>query len=196
MPLRPAVEVSPGPSGSATAPNGAAGLTGLGQDPLPATFPALLELAARRFDLLEMTSVDLSAAAELDGYPHSAAWRRKTWDALATLHHYVRAHHDGHPVADLRTWTRSGAPGTLISASLIATGEHDTVQADERLRSCRTFPVRPETDPSGMAFFGAHIRLGSGKPPAPRLHYLEDLAGAGIIYIGWVGPHLPNRRTN
>jgi hypothetical protein len=43
----------------------------------------------------------------------------------------------------------------------------------------------------------AHIRIGSGKPPAPRMHFHDDTSGStGKIYVGHLGPHLPNYQTN
>jgi hypothetical protein len=42
-----------------------------------------------------------------------------------------------------------------------------------------------------------HIRIGSGRPPAPRLYFFDDTAGhSGQVYVGYIGRHLPNLQTN
>ena len=165
-------------------------------DPVPDDFGALVTEAVRRFELLVLDAVDLDVARQLDQYPHAATWRRRAWDALSTLNAYARARLADEDVGDLRTFCRAGCAGALIAAGIIATGEHEGVQQDARFRRARTFRVRPETDPSGEAFHGAHIRLGPGRPPAPRLHFLDDTGRTGRVYVGYIGPHLPNRRTN
>ncbi|MEV3925934.1 hypothetical protein [Actinomadura coerulea] len=166
------------------------------QDHVPADFGALIDTARDRFTLLDFDALATDLACTLDHYPQAATWRRRTWDALSTLEAYAQAHRHGHPVGDLPAYCRSGAPDVTIAPSIIALGEYERVRSDERFRRARTFPVPAEVDPRGEAFFGAHIRLGSGRPPAPRMHFLDDTSRTGRIYIGYIGPHLPNRRTN
>jgi hypothetical protein len=68
---------------------------------------------------------------------------------------------------------------------------------NSRFVAARTLPVPREVDPSGRIVMEAHIRIGSGKPPAPRMHLHDDTSGeTGKIYIGHLGPHLPNYQTN
>ncbi|MFC9975631.1 hypothetical protein ACFVH6_32555 [Spirillospora sp. NPDC127200] len=117
-------------------------------------------------------------------------------DSLATLNNYAQARRDGHDVGGLRTFVRTGGRGALISASILASGENQGVHADEWFHRARTFPVRPATHPSGRVFFGAHIRLGSGQPSAPRLRFLDDTVRTRVIYAGYIGAHLPNKSTN
>ncbi|MFF5265396.1 hypothetical protein ACFY4C_41490 [Actinomadura viridis] len=165
-------------------------------EPVPNDFGALIDAASHRFSLLVFDTVDVDVSRTLDEHQQAGAWRRRTWNALSTLQSYAHARQAGDTVGDLLTYSRSGAPGVLISASTIATGEHERVKFGERFRRARTFRVAPDTDPRGEAFFGAHIRLGSGRPPAPRLHFLDDTGRTGRIYVGYIGPHLPNQRTN
>lgn len=165
-------------------------------EPVHEDFGALIAAARNRFPLLVMDDLAEDVARSLDQHPQAAAWRRRAWDALSTLDSYARARLRGNAVGDLLSYCRSGAPGVVIAAGSIASGENEGVRADERFRRARTFPVAPATEPRGEAFFGAHIRLGSGRPPAPRLHFLDDTGRTGRVYIGYIGPHLPNRRTN
>ncbi|MEU4828527.1 hypothetical protein AB0H37_42320 [Actinomadura sp. NPDC023710] len=165
-------------------------------EPVPADFGALIDAARDRFALLDFDALVTDLACALDHYPQAATWRRRAWDALSTLHAYAQARSHRQPVCDLLAYCRSGAPDVAIAPSIIALGEYERVRSDARFRRARTFPVPAEVAARGEAFFGAHIRLGSGRPPAPRLHFLDDTSNTGRIYIGHIGPHLPNRRTN
>jgi hypothetical protein len=43
----------------------------------------------------------------------------------------------------------------------------------------------------------AHVKLRSVGYPAPRMYFHDDSGGAtGKIWIGYLGDHLPNTRTN
>ncbi|WP_344242538.1 hypothetical protein [Actinocorallia libanotica] len=170
---------------------------------VPATFPALLQLV-REWGTLELDGVDEQTAACLDHYPKAALWRRKSLDSLRTLSSYVLAVREasrhgtavGPHLADVLAYVRSGAPGVLISANTVALDESDATGANSRFRAARTFRVRPQTDPSGWAFFASHVRIEAARPPTPRLHFLDDTARTGLLYIGYLGPHLPSSRTN
>jgi hypothetical protein len=66
-----------------------------------------------------------------------------------------------------------------------------------KFSSARTFRVPEEVDPSGRILMEAHIKLRPVGYPAPRMYFHDDTAGAtGKIWIGYLGEHLPNTRTN
>lgn len=164
-----------------------------------ASFAELLDAAGSDLPGIVVTA-DRAPAIALDRHPKAPAWRRKAWDALITLHAYVRARTTGPAPAathaDVHTFARTGQPGSLISANIIKLGESETVTRVGRYREARVFPVGPNTDPEGRAFFGAHIALDRVGYPAPRIHFLDDVVRNGVLYIGYVGEHLPNTRTN
>jgi hypothetical protein len=147
-----------------------------------------------------VVTADLAPAGALDNHPKSAAWRRKAWDSLRTLNAYVVARAAGSRpdpgVTDVLAFARTGQPGSLISANIIMLGEFDAVTSNERCRQARIFPVDAFTEPSGRAFFGAHIAVERFKPPAPRLHFLDDVASNSVLYVGYLGRHLPTLRKN
>lgn len=163
------------------------------------SFPQLLAAASTDLPGLVITAAPARAAV-LDHHPKAAAWRRKTWDSLLTLHAYVTARTTSPAPStthsDVLTFVRTGQPGALISANIIKMVESETVLRTERFRAARFFPVGPDTDPSGHAYFGAHIALERYRNPAPRLYFLDDVARTGVLYIGYVGEHLPNTKTN
>lgn len=171
----------------------------------PEEFPSFAELigAAESLEHLAITA-DPAPAAILDHHPKAAAWRRKAWDALRTLDAYAGARttlldagqDPGPELSDVLAFARTGQPGSLISANIIALAESDTVTTNERLRQARTFRVDPRTNPAGRDYFGAHIALERFKSPAPRLHFLDDTDRTGTVYVGYLGAHLPTSKTN
>jgi hypothetical protein len=162
-----------------------------------ASFADVLNAARLTLPGLAITA-DPAPAAALDNHPKAAVWRRKTWDSLRTLAAYVTARTSGTApsVADILTFARTGQPGSLISANIIRLGESEAVNNNERCRAARVFPVEAATDASRRAYFAAHIALERFKPPAPRLHFLDDVANSGVVYVGYLGEHLPTLRTN
>ncbi|WP_326944005.1 hypothetical protein OG439_29240 [Amycolatopsis sp. NBC_01307] len=172
----------------------------------PDDFPSFADLigaAAATLKHLEITA-EAAPTAILDHHPKAAAWRRKAWDALRTLDAYARARRSlldagqdpGPELSDVLAFARTGQPGSLISANIIALAESDTVTTNERLRQARTFRVDPRTNPAGRDYFGAHIALERFKSPAPRLHFLDDTDRTGTVYVGYLGAHLPTSKTN
>ncbi|MGW5718162.1 hypothetical protein ACWEVP_18495 [Amycolatopsis sp. NPDC003865] len=172
----------------------------------PEEFPSFAELigaAAATLKHLAITA-EPAPAAILDHHPKATAWRRKAWDALRTLDAYACARttlldagqDPGPELSDVLAFARTGQPGSLISANIIALAESDTVTTNERLRQARTFRVDPRTNPAGRDYFGAHIALERFKAPAPRLHFLDDTDRTGTVYVGYLGAHLPTSKTN
>jgi hypothetical protein len=172
----------------------------------PEEFPSFAELIGAATASLKHLAItaEPAPAAILDHHPKAAAWRRKAWDALRTLDAYAGARttlldagqDPGPELSDVLAFARTGQPGSLISANIIALAESDTVTTNERLRQARTFRVDPRTNPAGRDYFGAHIALERFKSPAPRLHFLDDTDGTGTVYVGYLGAHLPTSKTN
>jgi len=167
------------------------------------SFADLIDTASSKLKHLTITA-ELAPTAILDHHPKAAAWRRKAWDALRTLDAYASARtallssgqDPGPGLSDVLAFARTGQPGSLISANIIALAESDTVTTNERLRQARTFRVEPETNPAGRVYFGAHIAIERFKSPAPRLHFLDDTDNTGHVYVGYLGAHLPTSKTN
>lgn len=172
----------------------------------PEEFPSFAELISAATATLKHLAItaEPAPAAILDHHPKATAWRRKAWDALRTLDAYACARttlldagqDPGPELSDVLAFARTGQPGSLISANIIALAESDTVTTNERLRQARTFRVDPRTNPAGRDYFGAHIALERFKAPAPRLHFLDDTDRTGTVYIGYLGAHLPTSKTN
>ncbi|MCP3804588.1 hypothetical protein NLX83_35490 [Allokutzneria sp. A3M-2-11 16] len=155
-----------------------------------AGFAELLAVAAEELTSLTFTA-DPRAAAPLDDHTKAAVWRRRTWDVLTSLAHYADSARGAERPENFVAFLRGGHPGAAISPTLVAPTESVTTLADKRAYRARVFPVSPDTDPSGEALYQAHVRIERWQPPAPRLHYYDDLAATGTLYVGYLGPHLP-----
>ena len=65
-----------------------------------------------------------------------------------------------------------------------------------RLKSLRVLPVPAEVSPAEKAFMGAHFKIAKSGTVSPRMHYLDDSAHTGKVYVGYIGRHLANTLTN
>ncbi|MFJ9697806.1 hypothetical protein [Kitasatospora sp. NPDC101183] len=161
----------------------------------PGTFT---ELMARlgEFPLLSFTG-DQKAALALDELRCAGAgWARLTWDGLTALQEYAEAAVRGAARGDFKQWCEHTPDGCHhFPPRKAVRGESRTVFSHTKWKRERMLPVPEFVDASRRAFMGAHLRIGGGRT-APRLHYLDDCSGSGRIYVGYIGLHLTNTRTN
>ncbi|MFD7831571.1 hypothetical protein [Kitasatospora sp. NPDC059803] len=161
----------------------------------PETFT---ELMARidEFTLLTFTG-DQKNALALDGLRCSGAgWARLAWDGLTALQEYAEAAVRGAAGGDFKQWCEHTPEGCHhFPPRKAVRGESRTVFSHTKWKRERMLPVPESVDASRRAFMGAHLRIGGGRT-APRLHYLDDCSGSGRIYVGYIGLHLTNTRTN
>lgn len=64
------------------------------------------------------------------------------------------------------------------------------------MRAERTFRVPADVDPRGRIEMWAHFAPTGGGQTAPRMHYYADTRNTHKVYIGYIGPHLTNTKTN
>lgn len=160
----------------------------------PLSFTELLDRMVE-FPLLSFTGDEKETLA-LDAHTVGGNWVRLTWDGLTALQEYATVAVHGAAGGDFKQWCEH-APvgGSHFPPRKAVRGESRTVCSHTKMRRERMFAVPPSVDPSGRAFMGAHLRIGGGRT-APRLHYLDDCSGSGRIYVGYIGMHLTNTRTN
>ncbi|WP_431678672.1 hypothetical protein [Kitasatospora sp. KL5] len=160
----------------------------------PASFGELVGRFAE-FPLLEFTGDEKETIA-LDGQPDGAGWARLTWDGLTALQEYAAAAVRGEAGGDFKQWCEHTPPGCHhFPPRKAVRWESRTVESHAKWKRERMLPVPSCVDVSRRAFMGAHLRIGGGST-APRLHYLDDCSGSGRIYVGYIGQHLTNTRTN
>ncbi|MFD5466928.1 hypothetical protein ACFWIQ_29485 [Kitasatospora sp. NPDC127059] len=161
----------------------------------PATFTELLTRIGE-FPLLTFTG-DQKNALALDGLQCAGAgWARLAWDGLTALQEYAEAAVRGAAGGDFKQWCEHTPDGChRFPPRKAVRGESRTVFSHTKWKRERMLPVPECVDASRRAFMGAHLRIGGGRT-APRLHYLDDCSGSGRIYVGYIGLHLTNTRTN
>ncbi|MFJ9953104.1 hypothetical protein [Kitasatospora sp. NPDC091207] len=188
-----------GASGRRSVLPGPAGHPGAPGDRGPAVVPdSFTELMARlgEFPLLSFTGDQKSALALDDLRCTGAGWARLTWGGLTALQEYAEAAVRGEAGGDFKQWCEHTPTGChRFPPRKAVRGESRTVFSHTKWKRERMLPVPECVDTSRRAFMGAHLRIGGGRT-APRLHYLDDCSGSGRIYVGYIGLHLTNTRTN
>lgn len=134
---------------------------------------------------------DAAVTAALDEYDTVNIAAKKCWDGLLALHDYARARstgdHEGGLIDYLRT-TPQGFHGFGISNC--ATQESGPTMERKDLAEQRRFTVPATVDPSGAVIMWPHLKLGKIGRISPRLHFHDDVAGTGKVYVGYIGRHL------
>ncbi|MEY9842437.1 hypothetical protein [Streptacidiphilus sp. EB103A] len=160
----------------------------------PVSFAELIERIGE-FPLLSFTG-DPRLTRELDDQTDHPTWVRMAWDALLALQDYAEAAVHGESGGDFRRWCENTPVDChVFPPRKVIRDESRTVRTNTKWKGERELPVPVEVNAGGKVFMGAHLRIGGGGT-APRLHYFDDCSGTGKIYIGYMGLHLRNTRTN
>ncbi|THV33556.1 hypothetical protein [Glycomyces buryatensis] len=164
---------------------------------------SLMEVVLRaraRLEHLELPETLDAEVAKLDvTHPRlRRRWTAKTWDALRALDAYAAARAEGRFTGGFYDWCCRPLPGKpAITPTMVSMKESETVSGRSKFRDARTFRVPESIDPSGRIYMPSHIKLQQVGSPAPRMHFLDDAGGTtGRVWIGYLGDHLPNTRTN
>lgn len=126
-------------------------------------------------------------------------WLNRSWEALLALNEYalLKKQRGTEELPHFHAYLLDPQAEHVIPKTRYSANESKGVMMNGRFVNARTFSVPRQVDPSGKVVMEAHIRIGSGKPPAPRMHFFDDTSGnTGKIYVGHIGPHLPNYQTN
>ncbi|WP_205326394.1 hypothetical protein [Glycomyces sp. YM15] len=151
----------------------------------------------RHLDLPDALDTEVSRLDVM--YPRQRRrWTGRTWDALRALDAYAAARAESRFTGGFYDWCARPLPGApIITPTMVSMKESDSVSGNPKFHRARVFRVPTEIDPSGRVYMPSHIKLQQVGSPAPRMHFLDDAGGAtGKIWIGYLGDHLPNTRTN
>jgi hypothetical protein len=122
-------------------------------------------------------------------------WAAKAWDALLALEDYAAS--AGTFNGGFYEWCQASAGRRVVPTGMFSSKESSVVEGRDKFSEPRTFPVPAEVNSSGRQYMPAHIKLRRVGSPAPRIHFHDDSRGrTGKIWIGYLGDHLPNTRTN
>ena len=169
-----------------------------GPDPvvsLPDSFSTLL----RRFpDLscLRFTG-DADFARELEAHDALGTWAARAWQALVAANSYAAAKLAGEFSGSMEMYLQDTPPGKPgYSRQRHARDESESVKKNEKHRLARVFPVPSTVSSDEVAYMGAHFKIAQFGMISPRIHYLDATAIDGLLYVGYIGAHLPTARTN
>lgn len=163
-------------------------------DDPPATFAELLD-RVREFDFVTFTG-DPRNALDLDEHG-LFDWPIRAWDAIRALDDYCRVRTSGQFEGSVDDYIADVPPGCAgLTPGSHAKGETRSTQEHPQYGRARTLPVPEAVSPSGHVFMGSHVRIAKYGSISPRMHYYNDATGTGKVYIGYIGRHLPNFRTN
>lgn len=120
------------------------------------------------------------------------------WNYILVLRDYMRAREAGDFSGGNVHDYLANPPGgyRTCSASRHKSNESDTVKGNEKMRRERTRPVPVEVDPRGFIEMWAHFAPTHCDQNAPRMHYYPDTEKTHKVYIGYIGRHLTNTKTN
>lgn len=171
------------------------------KQPMPDS--ALTDAPAYLSDLLErldevpnvIFTADRGAVEALDANLKAGNYARRAWDALLALNDYAIATVSGDWAGNFYAWCKDTPTGRRgLQVGLVALKESQTTMSG--FGKYRILPCPPEVDPTRWICMEAHVKVGDGSPPAPRIHFHDDTSGAtGKIIVGWLGKHLPNPQT-
>lgn len=161
----------------------------------PESFDGLLSWLPRLVHV-EFTG-DPDRVADLDSVDTLGAWASKTWDALLVLEDYASAKADGSWNRDVHGFLENTPQGChQWPTRRHARDESEDVRSNPAFRNARTFPVPSSVASDGRIFMAPHFKIAQFGMVSPRMHYYDDTARSGRIYVGYIGRHLPTGRTN
>lgn len=118
------------------------------------------------------------------------------WDYVRVMHDYAELRERGYGGSLHMYLNDAEADGAKCSSARHASTESDTVVNNRKLQAERMLPVPKEVHPDGKVLMLAHFKPNHSDTFAPRMHYYDDTAASGRIYIGYIGRHLTNTKTN
>lgn len=160
----------------------------------PGSWDELIELAADLMPHVRLGDVR-GPLEKLRGHTLEKQWLRRTWEGLEALEAYAAAkeEHGAAEVPHFSAYLKWPKATALISAMHYAESESAFVRRSISFAKARRF----RAEGLGEVHMWAHFRIGSGRPPAPRMHLYDDTGGqTGKIHVGYIGPHLPNPKAN
>lgn len=158
--------------------------------PAPELFSDLPE-AVRRLEAYVRFTGDPRRTAELDEYDHAGLGVKRCWEGIVALHDYARATVDSAHKGSFYDYLRATPDGfSTFPLSHYAATESESTMGKKEFALERTLKVPETVQPSGYVEMWAHLKLLKVGRISPRLHFHDDAAGTGKIYVGYIGRHL------
>lgn len=148
---------------------------------------------------VELTDVEkaIDRADQIDAADPSGTYASSFWEYVLVLRDYMIECVEHGFNGNLHMYLNSSeVRGRKCPVQRHRAGESDTVQNNARMRRERTFPVPEAFEASGEMFMGTHFAPTHRDQNAPRMYYAVDTCKTKKAYIGYIGVHLTNTRTN
>jgi len=137
---------------------------------------------------------DLDNVSETQLRDHSGLYVQRCWEFVRALHDYAALRAQGRFEGNVHSYLQSpDHDGTKVPLTRHARGE--SKQTIDGWGDERVFPVPRACHPDEKIAMYAHFKAGQDNTFAPRMHYFDDTANTGKIYIGYIGRHLTNTKT-
>lgn len=137
------------------------------------------------------------AIMELDKKAENWRYAADFWKFILVLRDYMRAREEIGFQGSVHDYlAESRGQYRIESQKRHSPTESETVQNNGDMRKKRTFPVPTALDPHGEIEMLAHFKTSHRDTNDPRMHYYVDTRYTHKAYIGYIGPHLTNTKTN
>lgn len=158
--------------------------------PAPELFSDLPDVL-RQLEAYVRFTGDPRRTAELDEYDHAGLGVKRCWEGIIALHDYARATVDSAHKGSFYDYLRATPDGfSTFPLSHYAATESESTMGKKEFALERTLKVPETVQPSGYVEMWAHLKLLKVGRISPRLHFHDDAAGTGKIYVGYIGRHL------
>lgn len=137
------------------------------------------------------------AILDLDDMSGNSRYAADFWKFILVLRDYMRARKEiGFRGSVHEYLAESRGQYRIESQKRHSPTESETVQNNGKMRRERIFPVPIEVKPEGKTEMFAHFRTSHSDTNDPRMHYYVDTHLTHKAYIGYIGTHLTNTKTN
>lgn len=156
-----------------------------------------LEIDERVSEFIRFTG-DLDTAVDIDIRDGVGRYAAAFWEYILVMRDYCHEKRDRGFSGNLYMYlTQDDTKGRKCDPKRFAPTESDTVQSKPEWRDERRRPVPVDVNAAGFVHMMAHFKPTHKDSIAPRMHIYDDSAGpTGKMYIGYIGRHLSNTKTN
>ena len=138
-----------------------------------------------------------AAILDLDDMSGNSRYAADFWRFILVLRDYMRARKEIGFQGSVHDYlAESRGQYRIVSQARHSPTESETVRNNEKMCGERIFPVPVEVDPRGEIEMFAHFKTSHRDTNDPRMHYHADTQFTHKVYIGYIGPHLTNTKTN
>jgi hypothetical protein len=162
-------------------------------------YPESFESLIGRLDELEADGVIFTGTAahalDLDDVDSLRKLVRAAWESLLVLADYVRARRAGVCDKGVEGYLKA-TPEGFRQMPLGKHAANETRRTMDAWGGERRFPVPTDVGQDGSAVMEAHFKLGRVGMVSPRLYYLDRWIQNQHVYVGYIGAHLTNTKSN